>query len=228
MAYAATAWAAQDTVVNLSRGIWVTQIGDIKAQDETMATLYYTLYGGSDGLRVKSVDYHYNGSGQMEFLNKDTICGSASIQGADGIAHHPDGDLLIAAQGKGIYKIKKNTERGKRQTGCMRKTVAASTGGYWHLMMTTIKSTCGLRICPVLRFAILYIRQQTRMVLETRGIPFKSRLKTESIQEITASLCPLLYGMARVMRFSLILITLAADVKRLFLRVLCVAPIMQT
>lgn len=135
MAYAATAWAAQDTVVNLSRGIWVTQIGDIKAQDETMATLYYTLYGGSDGLRVKSVDYHYNGSGQMDFLNKDTICGSASIQGADGIAHHPDGDLLIAAQGKGIYKIKKNAKLGERQAGCMRKTVAASTGGYWHLMM---------------------------------------------------------------------------------------------
>ncbi len=133
---------------NPATGVWINRIGEIVDQPATNATLYYTKYIGTD--RVKSIDYFYNGRGYLSLSNKKGQC---NAQFADGIMHHPDGDLIVAGQGRQLYKIKKNTD----PTGdCVVKTSptkyktkgtdpktpndrlgAGSTDGrgYWHVMV---------------------------------------------------------------------------------------------
>ena len=124
---------------NPATGIWIQQIGEIVEQPSTNATLYYTKYIGTD--RVKSIDYFYDGLGYLRLLNKKDLCHS---NGADGIMHHPDGDLIVAGQGARLHKVKKNSGSTNANT-CVAKTSPAnyktensgtgSTQGYWHVMV---------------------------------------------------------------------------------------------
>ncbi len=124
---------------NPATGIWIQQIGEIVEQPSTNATLYYTKYIGDD--RVKSIDYFYDGLGYLRLLNKKDLCHS---NGADGIMHHPDGDLIVAGQGARLHKIKKKSGSTDANT-CVAKTSPAnyktensgtgSTQGYWHVMV---------------------------------------------------------------------------------------------
>ena len=121
---------------NPATGIWIQQIGDIVPHAATKATLYYTKYQNND--RVKSISYQYNGAGYllMKPSDKKTLCTSnEGVSGADGIVHHPDGDLLVAGQGEQVYKVSKTA---KAQGGaCHVATAEPATkkGGFWHLMM---------------------------------------------------------------------------------------------
>ena len=131
---------------NPATGIWIQQIGDIVPHAATKATLYYTKYENGDqgsanfGDRVKSVSYLYDGAGYllMKPSDKKILCKySDGVHGADGIVHHPDGDLLVAGQGQPIYKVSKTAkEKGGK---CLVKTSyphsQQSTEGFWHLMM---------------------------------------------------------------------------------------------
>ena len=119
---------------NPATGIWIQQVGDIVPHASTKATLYYTKYASYQKDAVKSLQYYYDGAGYLQLLQKDTLCGKDNgMKGADGIVHHPDGDLLVAAQGTNVHKISK-TVRGN---GCVVKTAlpATNTNGFWHLMM---------------------------------------------------------------------------------------------
>jgi len=129
---------------NPATGIWIQQIGDIVPHAATKATLYYTKYENGDqnsanyGDRVKSISYLYDGAGYllMKPSDKKILCKYADgVHGADGIVHHPDGDLLVAGQGQPIYKVSKAPKDGK----CLVKTSypnsQQSTEGFWHLMM---------------------------------------------------------------------------------------------
>ena len=96
---------------NPATGIWIQQIGDIVPHAATKATLYYTKYEKED--RVKSISYQYDGAGYllMKPSDKKTLCTmSDGMEGADGIVHHPDGDLLVAGQGERIYKVSKTAK----------------------------------------------------------------------------------------------------------------------
>ena len=122
---------------NPATGIWIQQVGDIVPHASTKATLYYTKYSQDD--RVKDLNYYYDGAGYLQLLSKETLCTSGDgMQGADGIVHHPDGDLLVAAQGQNIHKISKTAKKEGTNGGrCVVKTAtpATSTEGFWHLMM---------------------------------------------------------------------------------------------
>ena len=122
---------------NPATGIWIQQVGDIVPHASTKATLYYTKYSQND--RVKDLSYYYDGAGYLQLLNKETLCTSPDgMAGADGIVHHPDGDLLVAAQGPNIHKISKTAKKEGTNGGkCVVKTAtpATSTEGFWHLMM---------------------------------------------------------------------------------------------
>ena len=111
---------------NPATGIWIQQIGDIVPHAATKATLYYTKYEQSD--RVKSISYQYNGAGWLSMKPSDRklLCGTGDeVAGADGIVHHPDGDLLVAGQGEKIYKVSKTAkENGKK---CLVKTSVPAT-----------------------------------------------------------------------------------------------------
>ena len=125
---------------NPATGIWIQQVGDIVPHASTKATLYYTKYSQND--RVKNLSYYYDGAGYLQLLNKETLCTSNDgMAGADGIVHHPDGDLLVAAQGINIHKVSKVAKKDGTTNGgkCVVKTaqpaVPNSTNGFWHLMM---------------------------------------------------------------------------------------------
>src|SRR5690554_751023 len=121
-----------DPPYSAGTGIWIQQVGTLYPSNPTSATLYYTLYQTND--RVKSVDYYYDGNGYLQLSNKVTICRTPDgLVGADGIVHHPDNDLLIAAQGSKIHKVNKSVGPGNN---CLVKTVTGNnyTGNY-HLMM---------------------------------------------------------------------------------------------
>ena len=117
-------------------GIWIQQIGDLVPHAVTKGTLYYTKYEPND--RVKSIDYLYDGLGHLQIFteSKDTLCTEDDgINGSSGIVLHPDGDLLVAAQGERIYKV---STTAKKQGGSCRvatATPATQKGGFWHLMM---------------------------------------------------------------------------------------------
>ena len=121
---------------NPATGIWIQQVGDIVPHASTKATLYYTKYEKDD--RVKSISYQYDGAGYllMKPSDKKTLCAlSDGLAGADGIVHHPDGDLLVAGQGQPIHKVSKTAKAAGGK--CLVKTSSPkqSTGGFWHLMM---------------------------------------------------------------------------------------------
>ena len=125
---------------NPATGIWIQQVGDIVPHASTKATLYYTKYSQND--RVKDLNYYYDGAGYLQLLNKEILCTSNDgMAGADGIVHHPDGDLLVAAQGINIHKVSKVAKKDGTTNGgkCVVKTaqpaVPNSTNGFWHLMM---------------------------------------------------------------------------------------------
>ena len=122
---------------NPATGIWIQQVGDIVPHKGSKATLYYTKYAEND--RVKSISYQYNGAGYllMKTSEKKTLCTKGDgLKGADGIVHHPDGDLLIAPQGhQYIHKVNiKAKDNGK---SCLVKSARpnVSVNGFWHLMM---------------------------------------------------------------------------------------------
>ncbi|WP_407456640.1 hypothetical protein [Fibrobacter sp.] len=125
------------TPENPATGIWIQQVGDIVPHASTKATLYYTKYEKED--RVKSISYQYNGAGYllMKPSDKKILCTMTDgVKGADGIVHHPDGDLLVAGQGEKIYKVSKNAKAEGGQ--CLVKpasTPLTKKGGFWHLMM---------------------------------------------------------------------------------------------
>jgi len=121
---------------NPATGIWIQQIGDIVPHAATKATLYYTKYEQSD--RVKSISYQYNGAGYllMKPSDKKTLCTEGDgMEGADGIVHHPDGDLLVAGQGERIFKVSKTAKEKGEACRVARATPATRKGGFWHLMM---------------------------------------------------------------------------------------------
>ena len=118
---------------NPATGIWIQQIGDIVDQPSTNATLYYTKYVGDD--RVKSIDYFYDGLGYLRLLNKQVVCRTG---GADGIMHHPGGDLIVAGQGTNLYKVKKNSGSAN-STSC----VARTSKTYYKTATTPAGNTAG-------------------------------------------------------------------------------------
>ena len=118
--------------INYATGIWVQQVGDIVPHASTRATLYYTKYASYSKDAVKSLQYYYDGAGYLQLLQKDTLCGKEDgMEGADGIVHHPDGDLIVAAQGQSVHKIRKGVKKTKG--ACVVKTSQTSEG-VWHLM----------------------------------------------------------------------------------------------
>ena len=119
---------------NPAVGIWIQQVGDIVPHASTKATLYYTKYSQDD--RVKDLNYYYDGAGYLQLLSKETLCTSGDgMAGADGIVHHPDGDLLVAAQGVNIHKVSKTAKKEGGHCVVKTATPATSTEGFWHLMM---------------------------------------------------------------------------------------------
>ena len=124
---------------NPATGVWINRIGEIVDQQPTNATLYYTKYIGED--RVKSIDYFYNGKGYLSLSNKKLQCKSRY---ADGIMHHPDGDLIVAGQGAHLYKIRKNNASADSNKCVIKESPAKyktkdsganGTQGYWHVMV---------------------------------------------------------------------------------------------
>ncbi|MCQ2097777.1 MAG: hypothetical protein MJY87_07535 [Fibrobacter sp.] len=121
---------------NPATGIWIQQVGEIVPHAGTKATLYYTKYAQND--RVKSISYQYNGAGYllMKPSDKKTLCTSDDgLAGADGIVHHPDGDLLIAGQGTSVHKVSKTAKANGGKCLVSTAKPATSTSGFWHLMM---------------------------------------------------------------------------------------------
>ena len=121
---------------NPAAGIWIQQIGDIVPHAATKATLYYTKYERSD--RVKSISYQYDGAGilLMNPSDKKILCTEEDgMEGADGIVHHPDGDLLVAGQGERIFKVSKTAKEKGGACRVAKATPATRKGGFWHLMM---------------------------------------------------------------------------------------------
>ena len=117
---------------NPASGIWIQQVGNIAPHASTKATLYYTKYANYKTDAVKSLEYYYDGAGYLQLLNKKSLCGKDNgMDGADGIIHHPNGDLVVAAQGTSVHLIDK--EGGSR---CVERTTTTSYGhGVWHLML---------------------------------------------------------------------------------------------
>ena len=123
---------------NPATGIWIQQVGDIVPHAASKATLYYTKFRESD--RVKSISYQYNGAGYllMKPSDRKTLCTTDdNMVGADGIVHHPDGDLLVAGQGINIYKVSKTAKAngGKCLVKTSKPLKENDTEGFWHLMM---------------------------------------------------------------------------------------------
>ena len=112
---------------NPAAGIWIQQVGDIVPHAATTETLYYTKYSQND--RVKSLDYYYDGNGYLQLKNKRTLCTeNDGMEGADGIVHHPDGSLIVAAQKERVHKISKNG-------GSCVLASSTTSDGVWHLMV---------------------------------------------------------------------------------------------
>ena len=116
---------------NPATGVWIQQVGDLYPSASTKETVYYTRY--SQELSAKALDYYYDGNGYLKLSNKRLLC---RTRGADGIVHHPDGDLLVAGQDNNeIYKVRMNAT-GTETNKCVAKTVSAGVGAStFHLMM---------------------------------------------------------------------------------------------
>ena len=131
----AFAVAAGDVAINEpynpATGIWIQQVGDLYPSASTYETVYYTRY--SVQLSAKAVDYYYDGNGYLKLYNRRLLC---RTPGADGIIHHPDGDLVVAGQDHNqIYKIDKNAADTLADK-CITKRVASNaSSSTYHLMM---------------------------------------------------------------------------------------------
>lgn len=137
---ASSAMAAKITTApeNPATGIWIQQVGELTPHASSKATLYYTKYSQTD--RVKSISYQYNGAGYllMKPSDKKTLCMTHDgLVGADGIVHHPDGDLMIAGQGTSVHKVSKTAKAngGKCLVATAKPAPGQGTNGFWHLMM---------------------------------------------------------------------------------------------
>lgn len=123
---------------NPATGIWIQQVGDIIPHSPSQGTLYYTKYeSDGKGDRVKSISYHYNGAGylSMRAADKKVVCSQADgVTGASDLVVHPDGDLLVAGLGTNLYKVNPHAEDDGK---CLvhKSTPAASTSGFWQVMM---------------------------------------------------------------------------------------------
>ncbi len=120
-----------NTPYNPATGIWIQQVGDLYPSASTTETVYYTRY--SSQLSAKSLDYYYDGNGYLKLSNKKLLC---RTPGADGIVHHPDGDLLVAGQGNNqVYKVNMNAS-DTLTSACVTKTVSSGVGSStYHLMV---------------------------------------------------------------------------------------------
>lgn len=120
------------TPYNPATGIWIQQVGDLYPSASTQQSVYYTRY--SQQLSAKALDYYYDGNGYLKLSNKRLLC---RTPGADGIIHHPDGDLIVAGQdNNALYKIKSDGV-DTLQSKCISKTVYANAGSAtYHLMMS--------------------------------------------------------------------------------------------
>jgi hypothetical protein len=67
--------------------------------DPVSGTLFYTTFSG--GVNVHRVDFNYNGT---SFTLSSNI-GIASTNGADGLLFAPDGNLLVAGQGRNLTEV---------------------------------------------------------------------------------------------------------------------------
>ena len=122
---------AINTPYNPATGVWIQQVGDLYPSASTKETVYYTRY--SQQQSAKALDYYYDGNGYLKLSNKRLLC---RTPGADGIVHHPDGDLLVAGQDYNeIYKVKMNAT-DTLSSKCIAKTVSSGVGAStFHLMM---------------------------------------------------------------------------------------------
>ena len=122
---------AINTPYNPATGVWIQQVGDLYPSASTKETVYYTRY--SQQQSAKALDYYYDGNGYLKLSNKRLLC---RTRGADGIVHHPDGDLLVAGQDYNeIYKVKMNAT-DTLSSKCIAKTVSSGVGAStFHLMM---------------------------------------------------------------------------------------------
>ncbi|MBP5247529.1 MAG: hypothetical protein J6Z31_06680 [Fibrobacter sp.] len=120
-----------NTPYNPATGIWIQQVGDLYPSASTTETVYYTRY--SSQLSAKSLDYYYDGNGYLKLSNKKLLC---RTPGADGIVHHPDGDLLVAGQGNNqVYKVNMNAS-DTLTSACVTKSVSSGVGSStYHLMV---------------------------------------------------------------------------------------------
>ena len=120
-----------NTPYNPATGIWIQQVGDLYPSASTTETVYYTRYSAQ--LSAKSLDYYYDGNGYLKLSNKKLLC---RTPGADGIVHHPDGDLLVAGQGNNaVYKVDMDASDTLTSV-CVTKTVKSGVGAStYHLMV---------------------------------------------------------------------------------------------
>lgn len=120
-----------NTPYNPATGIWIQQVGDLYPSASTTETVYYTRYSAQ--LSAKSLDYYYDGNGYLKLSNKKLICRTS---GADGIVHHPDGDLLVAGQNNNqVYKVNMNAT-DTLTSACVTKTVSSGvSSSTFHLMV---------------------------------------------------------------------------------------------
>lgn len=122
---------AINTPYNPATGVWIQQVGDLYPSASTKETVYYTRYSVQQS--AKALDYYYDGNGYLKLSNKRLLC---RTRGADGIVHHPDGDLLVAGQDYNeIYKVNMNAT-DTLSSKCVTKTVSSGYGAStFHLMM---------------------------------------------------------------------------------------------
>lgn len=117
------------TPYNPATGIWIQQVGDLYPSASTQQSVYYTRY--SQQLSAKALDYYYDGNGYLKLSNKRVLC---RTKGADGIIHHPDGDLVVAGQETNtLFKVKSD---GADTNNCVTKSEWVGSGATYHLMMS--------------------------------------------------------------------------------------------
>lgn len=127
---------ADDIVVNTpynpATGVWIQQVGDLYPSASTKETVYYTRYSAQQS--AKALDYYYDGNGYLKLDNRRLLC---RTKGADGIVHHPDGDLLVAGQDNSeIYKVDMNaSDTSTRKCVVKTETTKGVGSSTFHLMM---------------------------------------------------------------------------------------------
>ena len=155
----------------------------------TKGTLYYTKYSEND--RVKSIDYYYDGAGhlQIDMDSKKTICTeNDGMEGADGIAPHPDGGLIVAAQKSMVYKISKTAKMNNDR--CV-VTYSRTSAGVWHLVVDPNRKYVWAAGIPAHLHRIL-ITDSVQNHLDSRGYQVKLQ-KTSGDRVFHDSLATLIW-----------------------------------